>query len=85
MSAIEIRKTPQWRIDSWFVDLPPATKQKLREFSDVLFTFNSKLNLISPKTEQNMDLIHVADGLLGAQQVLKSTDKKTIFDIGSGN
>jgi len=74
-----------WRIPEWFPQIPPETVQKLRVFQKDLIHFNGRMSLISPRTEQGSDLVHIADGIIGGEIVAKNLKAKEIFDIGSGN
>jgi 16S rRNA (guanine527-N7)-methyltransferase len=74
-----------WRIDQWFPKLAPETHASLRTLHKELLFFNSKINLISPKTVKTADLTHIADGILGSQAVLQRASSEEIYDIGSGN
>lgn len=74
-----------WRIAEWFKDLSDDTVQKLKIFHAELVSFNGRINLISPRTEQNADQIHFADGILGSKIIASSLKSNTIFDLGSGN
>ncbi len=75
----------QWRIRQWFPDLPPKVEEQLKTYLTELIFFNGRMNLISPRTEPDADLIHLADGILGCQIILRATARKEIYDIGSGN
>jgi 16S rRNA (guanine527-N7)-methyltransferase len=77
--------TEYWRIREWFPQLPEEAEHKLRLFQKDLIHFNGRMNLISPRTEQASDLIHIADGILGSNAVAKQLKVKEIFDLGSGN
>ena len=74
-----------WRIPKWFPDLTPEAQTQLRAYHSELIYFNGRMNLISPRTEKEADLIHVADGIMGGRVVLGLTKKSEIFDLGSGN
>lgn len=74
-----------WRIDQWFPNLSEEIRAALKAYHTELLFFNSRINLISPRTEKIADLVHVADGILGSQAVLERTAAQEIFDIGSGN
>jgi 16S rRNA (guanine527-N7)-methyltransferase len=74
-----------WRIQKWFPDLSDETVANLRAYHSELIYFNGRMNLISPRTEKNADLIHIADGILGSRIILGLTKQKMFYDIGSGN
>ncbi|MCB0341530.1 MAG: 16S rRNA (guanine(527)-N(7))-methyltransferase RsmG [Pseudobdellovibrionaceae bacterium] len=75
----------EWRIASWFPDLPDELVGRLRVFQAELLRFNGRINLVSPRTEAQSDLIHFADSILGGRIVLEHTKNERIYDIGSGN
>lgn len=76
---------PTWRIREWFPELGDETLSRLRIFHLELLRFNKSMALISRKTEVQADLLHFADSIIAAKQILKSTKSQRIFDIGSGN
>ncbi|MEK6556259.1 MAG: RsmG family class I SAM-dependent methyltransferase [Bdellovibrionota bacterium] len=74
-----------WRIESWFKDLPAAQVSQLKVFHTELIKFNGKINLISPRTEKMADLVHFADGIIASRIILEATTHSDIYDLGSGN
>ncbi|OFZ16668.1 MAG: hypothetical protein A2Z20_01075 [Bdellovibrionales bacterium RBG_16_40_8] len=74
-----------WRIPKWFPELQSDLQSRLRDFHAELIHFNGRMNLISPRTEKDADLIHIADGILGARAIFSMTNKREIYDFGAGN
>ena len=74
-----------WRLEEWFPEVSADTHLQLRSFHSELIKFNGKINLISPRTEKNADLVHFADGVIASRFVLESCQKTEIYDFGSGN
>lgn len=74
-----------WRIPEWFPELSTEQKDQLKLYHAELIKFNGRINLISPRSERNADLIHFADSILGCQAVLKRTKSKEFYDLGTGN
>ncbi len=74
-----------WRVPEWFSDLSIQILDSLRAYYSELIFFNKKMNLVSPRTEEDGDLIHVADGILAAKLILGHSKHGEIYDIGSGN
>ncbi len=50
-----------------------------------MIKFNGKINLISPRTERNADLMHFADGVLACRKIMRASSCDEIYDVGSGN
>ncbi|MES3036799.1 MAG: 16S rRNA (guanine(527)-N(7))-methyltransferase RsmG [Bdellovibrionota bacterium] len=76
---------PNWRIDSWFPDIPEATRAVLKTYWDELIKANRLLNLIPIKSIANADAIHFADSILASRLIFADLKSKEIVDIGSGN
>lgn len=74
-----------WRINEWFPELSEDARRQLRTYHVELITFNRAINLISNRSEENADLVHFADCVLGCQLLLKSCTGPTVYDFGSGN
>ena len=74
-----------WRIPEWFQGLTTEALHQLQIFHHELITFNGRINLISPRTEKNADLVHFADAILGSRIIHGTTGHDHIFDLGSGN
>lgn len=76
----------QWRIGTWFPNLPADVLAKLKRFADELHRINKTINLISAKTIVQADAIHFADSIMASQIIMKSNPKiETLYDLGSGN
>ena len=65
---------PQWRIPQWFDDLSDESLNRLKMFHMELISFNGRINLISPRTERNSDIIHFADSITAARCLLEQSD-----------
>ncbi len=74
-----------WRIPEWFPEINEANLAKLKIYQDDLILFNARMSLISPRTEQVSDFVHIADGILGSHLVASNFKSKEIYDFGSGN
>lgn len=78
--------TIDWRLRAWFPDLGFETHEKLKKYFVELLKFNKTINLISPKTEAQADLVHFADSILASKIVREKINKsKDLYDLGSGN
>ncbi len=77
--------TRKWRIVELFPELKGDVDEKLRAYFLELVRFNGRINLISARTEEHGDLIHIADSIYAAKMILKKSTHKQIYDIGSGN
>lgn len=87
-SELQLSQAPEqvnWRIEEWFKDLSANHISQLKIFHSELIKFNGKINLISPRTEKNADLVHFADGVIASRLILNSTTHRDIYDLGSGN
>lgn len=76
---------PLWRIPEWCPDLPEDVLSKFKTYQMELIRFNGRMNLISPRTEHESDLVHFLDCILGSRLILNSHKYSEIYDIGSGN
>ncbi|MCB0356582.1 MAG: class I SAM-dependent methyltransferase, partial [Bdellovibrionales bacterium] len=74
-----------WRVPEFFPELSKEQQEKLLAYQTELIHFNGRINLISARTEQEADIIHMADCIKASQLILKGSQQKEIFDIGSGN
>ncbi len=80
------RAPENWRIPEWFPKMEKEKKEKLYVYYGELKHFNNKINLVSPKTMDNADLIHFADSICACNLIVKNESFLTdIHDIGSGN
>lgn len=75
----------QWRVPEWFDYLSDIQLEQLRMFHVELISFNGRINLISPRSERNADIMHFADCISASEALLASTNESEIYDIGSGN
>ncbi len=74
-----------WRVPEWFPHLNENTLSKLQSYHAEILHFNKRINLISPRTEADSDATHIADAIFASEILLKTSDKREIYDIGSGN
>lgn len=74
-----------WRLGEWFKELSGVELERMRLYHEELLKFNKTVNMIGVKTIGHADVIHFADSILAARQILKVTGKSEIYDIGSGN
>ncbi|MCB0419597.1 MAG: 16S rRNA (guanine(527)-N(7))-methyltransferase RsmG [Bdellovibrionales bacterium] len=74
-----------WRISKWFPSMEAEVLEKLKLYHSELLHFNKSINLISSKTEESADELHIADAILGGQLILNDAKHNNIYDIGSGN
>jgi len=75
----------KWRIQDWFDNFDVEKEKKLRAYFIELIHFNGRINLISTRSEENGDLIHITDCIIAGSIILGSTKQREIYDIGSGN
>ncbi len=80
-----VQPVRNWRVPELFPSLDSGLVERLHNYQKELIKFNSKINLISTRSEENCDLVHIIDSLFAAQIILNATQQKEIFDIGSGN
>lgn len=76
---------PRWRIDQWFPELNPQTKDYLKAYHTELLKFNKTVNLIGVKTIEHADAIHFADCILAHKVIVPHFKQIPIYDFGSGN
>lgn len=58
---------------------------KLTGFHQTLLKWNQKINLVSKATIGDAEVLHVCDGVLGSQIILKDSLSSLFYDLGSGN
>ncbi len=74
-----------WRIPQFFPDMDSSVHKKLFLYLQELIRFNGRINLISTRSEPSADIVHIADAILASKMILKSSDQREIYDIGTGN
>lgn len=75
-----------WRIDTWFPDLSPELKSRLKAYHDELLKANRTLNLISAKTVFVADAIYFADAILCSRTVMTSHPQiNKIYNLSAGS
>lgn len=76
--------TDPWKIlHSWFPDLGEEIWQKLEEYCDLLREWNAKINLVSRKDTERLEIKHVAH-CLTITKFLRLMPKARILDVGTG-
>jgi 16S rRNA (guanine527-N7)-methyltransferase len=80
-------QTFSWRLPEWFKQLSQETIDRLFMFNEELVSFNGRVNLVSPKSEGEADLVHFSDAILGAEIVMSRLPEGVteVYDFGSGN
>ena len=84
-TLVDEESKTQWRVPEWFAHLSDLQLEQLRVFHVELISFNGRINLISPRSERNADIMHFADCISASEALLASTSEQEIYDIGSGN
>ncbi|MBK9293686.1 MAG: 16S rRNA (guanine(527)-N(7))-methyltransferase RsmG [Oligoflexia bacterium] len=75
----------KYRINKLFPYLIEEKKKKIKLYFDLLIKWNNKINLISRPTQEEADIIHIADAIFGSEIIYKSKPQSPIYDLGSGN
>ena len=76
--------TDSWKIlHSWFPDLGEEIWQKLEEYCALLREWNAKINLVSRKDTERLEIKHVAH-CLTITKFLRLMPKARILDVGTG-
>ena len=76
--------TDSWKIlHSWFPDLGEEIWQKLEEYCDLLREWNAKINLVSRKDTERLEIKHIAH-CLTITKFLRLMPKARILDVGTG-
>ena len=76
--------TDPWKIlHSWFPDLGEEIWQKLEEYCDLLLEWNAKINLVSRKDTERLEIKHIAH-CLTITKFLRLMPKARILDVGTG-
>jgi 16S rRNA (guanine527-N7)-methyltransferase len=72
-------------INDWFPWLDSQKSEKIKQFKSILLKFNDSINLISPNTVKNIDVVHLADCIMAGSFVIERLGDKPTHDLGSGN
>ena len=73
-----------WKtLHSWFPDLENEAWSKLREYCDLLREWNAKINLISRKDTDRLEIKHIAH-CLTITKFLRLMPKARLLDVGTG-
>ncbi len=76
--------TDSWKIlHSWFPDLGEEIWQKLEEYCALLREWNVKINLVSRKDTERLEIKHIAH-CLTITKFLRLMPKARILDVGTG-
>lgn len=76
--------TDSWKIlHSWFPDLGEEIWEKLEEYCDLLREWNAKINLVSRKDTERLEIKHIAH-CLTITKFLRLMPKARILDVGTG-
>ncbi|MAL86626.1 MAG: 16S rRNA (guanine(527)-N(7))-methyltransferase RsmG, partial [Opitutae bacterium] len=67
----------------WFPDLDEDTWSKLNQFCDLLREWNAKINLISRKDTDRLEIKHLAH-CLTITKFLRLMPKARVLDVGTG-
>jgi 16S rRNA (guanine527-N7)-methyltransferase len=75
----------QYRIPILYPTLSQDKLDKIEAYHRFLIEYNQKINLISPRTEIDADILHILDAILGTEIIFNEVIPKEIYDFGSGN
>lgn len=81
----ELNESVNWRLNLWFKNLSDEQLNAFKMYHSELIRFNQHINLISPTTEKNADIIHFSDSLIAISLMFQDGFGDRIYDIGSGN
>lgn len=74
-----------WRIETWFPELPKEVGAQLKKLYQELSVANKTQNLITPKTVPFADAIHFADSIIAMNLIVSDAPSvDEIYDLGSG-
>lgn len=73
-----------WRLDQWFADIDQTTKQKLKNFHEILLATNKTTSLLPAKSIFQLDVTHFADSILGSRIIFNAVKPSEIYDFGTG-
>ena len=73
-----------WKtLHSWFPDLEKEAWSKLQEYCDLLREWNAKINLVSRKDANRIEIKHLAH-CLSITKFLRLMPKARLLDVGTG-
>ena len=73
-----------WKtLHSWFPDLENEAWSKLQEYCDLLREWNAKINLVSRKDANRIEIKHLAH-CLSITKFLRLMPKARLLDVGTG-
>lgn len=76
---------PNWRLETWFSDIPKDQLAKLKLFFDETLRANKTQSLLSVKTLPFADAIFFADCVLGLRIIFADNPNiDVLYDFGSG-
>ena len=70
-------------LQKWFPDLEQATWTKLKEYTSLLREWNAKINLVSRKDTDRLEIKHLAH-CLTITKFLRLMPKARLLDVGTG-
>jgi len=76
-------KDPWIVLKTWFPDLPNDAWEKLRLYCELLREWNEKINLISRKDMERLEIKHLAH-CLTITKFLRLMPKARVLDVGTG-
>jgi len=77
------QEDPWATLARWFPDLTDGTLASLKEYCDLLRDWNSKINLVSRKDMERLELKHLAH-CLTITKFLRLMPKARLLDVGTG-
>ena len=77
------QEDPWATLARWFPDLTDGTWASLKEYCDLLRDWNSKINLVSRKDMERLELKHLAH-CLTITKFLRLMPKARLLDVGTG-
>ena len=77
------QEDPWATLARWFPDLTDETWASLKEYCDLLRDWNSKINLVSRKDMERLELKHLAH-CLTITKFLRLMPKARLLDVGTG-
>ena len=70
-------------LQKWFPDLEQETWTKLKEYTSLLREWNAKINLVSRKDTDRLEIKHLAH-CLTITKFLRLMPKARLLDVGTG-
>lgn len=74
-----------WRIETWFTDIPKDKAAQLKTFGEQILKANKVLQVVSPKSQPFFDAIFFADCIYALKLIFTDRpEAKEIYDLGTG-